>query len=178
MQRRDEKHNGVVELFVSALGWAVPRRFEHTVSTSATSARCRGIVFYESGCLGDPRTDCFLQVNQLAVRGTHLLLSAAVYAIRYRICTGWHAVEIPVDADKVLDVAAKMSRWLGRQNFDRYESRREFRVRHPETADYSWSRIRQLGPPYYVVVAKHNGRLSLKQRKSETCKRAMRRRSA
>jgi hypothetical protein len=170
LQRRGNKYWTAIQSFVTALGWEMPRRFEHLTPKTEPGTGRKRLVFYESGDVGTPHTDCFIQLNELGIEDKHVLLSGAVYAIRYRICTGWHPIRLLADADEAMHVAATLSPWLGRKNFVRYASRRVFRELHPETVGYSWSKVRQLGPPYFVVVIRQNGRLVVKQEKSVTCK--------
>ena len=72
---------------------------------------------------------------------------AAVYAVRYRICTGWHGFQITGDRRRLRDEARRLESWMHRRWFVTLEGRRAFRVRHPECAGYTWKRLREEGPP-------------------------------
>jgi hypothetical protein len=74
---------------------------------------------------------------------------ASVFALRYRICTGWHKFHPYVDAQKLGREARRLDNFLNRRWFTTIEKRREFRLLHPECAEYSWRRLREEGPPYY-----------------------------
>jgi hypothetical protein len=89
----------------------------------------------------------FLQINQ-APNGQAINYVGAVYAMRYGICTGWHAFKLFAGAQQMAAEAAKVEDWLHRRWFETPDMRREFRQLHPECSNYSWSRIQQQGPPY------------------------------
>lgn len=116
------------------LGWPTARRLQHTGPTDIGV-----IVWYEAG---DGRT-CFLQVNVLPQP------CACVYAPRYRLCSGWHALtayalrQMPAEA-------ARLQVWLGHAGFATAEARRTYRALHPECVGYSWKKLRESGPPYRV----------------------------
>lgn len=152
---------------MKALGWPAPKRFEHAIRDSSNNTVLQ-LVSY-SAYTGASPTDCFLQLNLLHESDDVLLLAGAVYAIKYRICTGWHVIYLP-RYDKLLNqIAGEWSSWLGLSNFSSLAARATFRNSHPETIGYTWKRIRQIGPPYFVVTACRAGHLRASQRKSETC---------
>jgi hypothetical protein len=72
--------------FAVALGWVDLRLCEHRGSGEAGVAT----TWYESGPSDGVRSDFFLQINE-APRGQALTYIGAVYAMRYRLCSGWHA---------------------------------------------------------------------------------------
>jgi hypothetical protein len=110
-----------------------------------------------------------MQVNELGYDRTRLYCSAAVYAPRFRICTGWHAVKLTVEVPPAQE-ALRLSNWLHWQNISSYRGRREFRERHPEAVGYSWAAIRAYGPPYRVQLQIRARQKVLMQRKSVKCK--------
>lgn len=144
----------MIKKFVESLGWPSPSRYEHSVQDRSNVDLPKRLVWYESGSVGNPRTDCFLQLNELGCEGQSVLLAGAVYALRYRLCTGWHPIELSTDQDKFEQSLNYVSPWLNYDNFHTLEMRRAFRKLHPETANYSWTSIRERGSPYYVVVDK------------------------
>jgi hypothetical protein len=85
----------------------------------------------------------FLQINEHPCFQTKTY-SAAVYAKRYGICTGWHCFEL---ADG--DAAATLAPWLSRRQFKEREWRRNFKICHPECCvePTRW-------PPYFPDDAK------------------------
>lgn len=113
-------------LVAEALGWPKPKRLTHAIAAESRSVE---IVWFESG---SHRT-ALLQIN-LRPR-----LRAAVYALRYRIFTGWHDIS--------LRRAEQLASVLGLANFATLEGRRAFRRRHPVFSCWSWDRIRGLPPP-------------------------------
>jgi hypothetical protein len=73
---------------------------------------------------------------------------AAVYAIRYGLCTGCHKFFPYEDIGRLRKEAERLGEFLSFEWFATPMKRREFRVRHPECARYTWSRIRKEGVPY------------------------------
>lgn len=156
-----------VRSIVRSLGWGKAVRYSHNPSQKFSNSNdgksTEKLVWYEAGEVGDPKTDCFLQLNELAETRGVLICSAAVYAIRYRICTGWHAFRLDQDSHRRSEEAGRLSEWLHYDNFSSVAARREFRLRHPETTGYSWQKIKTDGPPYFVVVTKQRGGIKVSQ---------------
>lgn len=73
---------------------------------------------------------------------------ACVYALKYRICTGWHKFYPYKNEDRLRREASRLSEFLSYSFFCTPVQRREFRRRHPECAGYSWRKLREDGPPY------------------------------
>jgi hypothetical protein len=94
----------------------------------------------------------FLQINECPI-GQTTTYTAAVYAIRYRIYTGWHSLKLPCDVHCVDREADRLDSWLHARWFESLVSRRQFRTLHPECSAWSWKRIGQESPPYEVVDA-------------------------
>ncbi|QDT00617.1 hypothetical protein HG15A2_39560 [Adhaeretor mobilis] len=155
----------------SQLGWGKPHSHYQIQSDIGTST---GLFWYEAGDIGDPRTDCFLQVNELECRDQARIVKAAVYAPRYRLCTGWHVIRFMMSTEEsVLNEAVRLRQWLHRDNFTNLESRRKFRSNHPETTGYSWRVLRKYGPPFYVTVDNTKGIANVETHQSEKCKQAI-----
>lgn len=122
------------------LGWDNLRRREHIPEgTTATHQLAPISVWYES----DPsETGVWLQINE------NPTWCATVYAVRYRICTGFHRFVLK-DKRQIEREAKRLATFLSREWFDSIESRRVFRRLHPECAGYTWDRLQRHGPPYY-----------------------------
>jgi hypothetical protein len=126
-----------IEDFYSDLGWTRPRRLSFTLPRSEVRrSSSRKIVWYESG----ERDYYVLQVN------TTPRWFAAVFAIRYRIFTGWHKIpQFPVIRFPTSRLEL-MSELFHVSHFATVTGRRQFRVHHPEAGGFSWTKIRTLGP--------------------------------
>ena len=85
--------------------------------------------------------DVILQINE------NPSWQAAVYAIRYRICTGWHSFEFTAQKTRLRDEAKRLESLLHRRWFVTLDGRRAFRTRYPEYTGYTWRRLRESGPP-------------------------------
>jgi hypothetical protein len=120
--------------------------------------RCRGhmwkeqgllITWYESGVSGGSRSHFCFQINESPI-GQTSKYSAAVYAIRYRICTGWHSFSLGLNASCIRLEADRLHTWLHRSWFDSPASRRRYRHMHPECCGWTWRRIREDRLPYEI----------------------------
>src|SRR5690348_7572586 len=111
--REDDLRRKCVERFVRGLGWSKPRRFEKTLRLRQ-GADCR-ILWYESGDTGDNRRDCCLQVNDLGFHESVVYCAAAVYAPRFKICTGFWPARLSV-ADGIREEALRLGAWLHRSH--------------------------------------------------------------
>lgn len=157
-----------IAIFSEQLGWGVPQAYQHTIPGEKQSEQ---LVWYEAGDIGNPRTDLFLQINELGPEVQNHSFSAAVYAPRYRICTGWQIIELKGSTEElVVKEAERLNDWLHKKNFLTLNSRRDFRLRHPETADYSWPKIREYGPPYFVRVRRQKHGIKVERCRSDRCK--------
>lgn len=74
---------------------------------------------------------------------------ACVYAMRYRICTGWHRFTLHRNQSRLESEARRLREFMNCSWFAMTAKRREFRSLHPECANYTWRRLREEGPPYY-----------------------------
>jgi len=64
-----------------------------------------------------------------------------VYAVRFRLYTGWHAFAF--GSKNELDrEAERLDGVLHRKWFATLEGRRQFRCRHPECAGFNWGTVR------------------------------------
>jgi len=125
------------------LGWSGLERQEH-VATDERFSHIAGqsIVWYLAGSYDDVA----FQVNVTPS------LRVAVFALRYRICSGWHAFKLHSDSVRAQSEAEaeadRLDAWVHSRWFVSREARRMFRARHPECAGYSWRRLREVGPPF------------------------------
>ena len=119
------------------LGWPDLRIYQHNCVDDGSPTVT---TWYESGQSDGQRSDFFLQINE-SPQGQALTYVGAIYAMRYRICSGWHRFKL---SDSIEGVAP----WLHRRWYDTLVMRRQFRSLHPECDNYSWARIRTQGPPY------------------------------
>jgi hypothetical protein len=109
-------HDELVASFVRALNWPNPRKFEHGARFNEQEGPVTRLVWFETGEIGDNRTDCFLQVNRLGCNNRTVLCSAAVYAPRFRICTGWHPVRLS-NHESAISEAERLRDWFDRKNY-------------------------------------------------------------
>jgi hypothetical protein len=124
--------------FAAMLGWRSLREFRHIIKEDAPGISAGTLIrWYESGSIDH----MFLQINELPP------YQAAVYAMRYRLCTGWHAFKLYPGARMQAKEAARLEEWLHRKWFTTIERRREFRRRHPECCNYTWRKIAECGTP-------------------------------
>ena len=133
-----------LQQFVEQLGWH-GLRIQESVSPPAHSIP-DGLsrYFYTIGEMDD---GLYVQINPKPEFHPRLF-AMSVYAMRYRICSGWHAFLLPPTSSVQNEELAKIEPWTGHARFDSQSARRDYRQRHPECAGYSWRRIRSEGPPY------------------------------
>jgi len=110
------------------------------------------ITWYESGNNDGSRSDLFLQINESPI-GQTATYAAAVYAIRYHICTGWHSMKLGPNAQPLDSEVERLDSWLHRRWFESLANRQQYRMMHPECTGWSWKRIRHERLPYDVVDA-------------------------
>jgi len=132
-------------------GWSELRR-ELVSYVDEQSGKRRTVVYYVSG-QNDWRLPAplYLQINQCPI-GQLRQYSVAVYALGYRICSGWYCFRLSEQHADQARISA-LSDLVGRSHFDTVESRRAFRKNHPECAGYSWPKIRRYGTHYEIIDA-------------------------
>jgi hypothetical protein len=135
--------------FARRLGWPALRCHQHVWEDGNLL-----VTWYESGKTDGSRNDLFLQINECPI-GQTATYTAAVFAIRYRICTGWHSMRLERDGNGHLREADRLEPWLHRRWFESLLNRREFRRLHPECSGWSWKRVREERLPYEVVDAEN-----------------------
>lgn len=118
------------------------RKHRH-VTRESTVDLPRGtvITWYESGSFDT----LLFQVNTAPV------FHAAVFATRYRLCSGWHEFELSSNISELKGEAIRLGNWLSCDCFATLEGRRRFRKLHPECAGITVAKLRLHGPPYDYV---------------------------
>lgn len=142
MPMGNEKRLKCLQRLVRLLGWKSPLRiYKHIISEEeCPSLAGRVITWYETGVSRCGRLDCFLQINE-PPEGQSAPYMAGVYAIRYRICTGWHKFGLSArDSDQKRE-ARRLWPWLAYEWFASIQKRRAFRNAHPECTGYTWHRL-------------------------------------
>jgi len=129
----------LVELrkFARKLGWRGFRQLRHEYDAGT-------ILWYIAG---STRDNLFLQINESPI-GQAIVYEAAVYATRYAIVSGFHAMRLTPDGRCDDSEVQRLDNWLHRRWFDTPASRREYRMRHPECAGWSRGRIRREQLPH------------------------------
>jgi hypothetical protein len=144
MRLNAEKPLGRLQEVVRLLGWrSCLRLCQHRVTEQDAPPDLRGnvITWYEVGIANGNRSDCFLQINE-SPQGQTITYTGAVYAIRYRICTGWHKFRLLSDDDELKREATRLATWLAWDWFASIEKRRAFRQAYPECVGHGWRTIR------------------------------------
>ena len=126
--------------FASALGWSPLRLRQHDATGEAP------VTWYESGDVIHGRSAFFFQINERPI-GNPRTYEAAVYAIRFRIYTGWREFQLDAALNFNLAEAKRLESLLHRRLFVSPATRKLFRANHPECANYSWQRVRETGRP-------------------------------
>lgn len=146
--RSSERQLILLSELVSKLGWPKLRRFRHTFGSNPRDKNALTVTWYESGKTGGFRTDFYLKVIRFpADQDKANTYEAAVFAIRYRICTPWQSFKLQSNEVRQAVELKRLRPWLARQNFDSLKARNEFRKLRPECTGYSWRKIRAVGLP-------------------------------
>lgn len=144
--RKTDKPLGSLKQLAFKLGWPRLRLRQHVFDDGKT------IAWYVAGNAEGSRHDLFLQINECPI-GQTVTYTAAVYAVRYGLCSGWHSVTLSTDPTHNDAEVKRVDAWLHRRWFDTLAGRRQYRSRHPECTGWSWSRIARERLPYEVVDA-------------------------
>jgi hypothetical protein len=144
MKSRDmTKPLGLLRKFAKHLGWRSRLQlYQHHIDEreAAWKGLERVVTWYEAAGSTDGKSDFFLQFNETP-QGQTVTYSGAVYAIRYRIFTGWHDFQLFASDYDLKREAERLVEWLAYDMFSTIETRRVFRKAHPECAGYTWRRI-------------------------------------
>lgn len=108
------------------LGWPRLKRHRHHGPNQI-------ITWFVSGVAAAGRLDCFLQINECPI-GQQKQYSAAVYAPRFRLCSGWHTFLLTEPLPPI--VVTRLASWLAASHFHTAAGRRAYRNAHPETVGY------------------------------------------
>ena len=131
--------------FASMLGWSSLKKYRHVIRDSSAGVPLGTVItWYESGDFNR----VLFQVNMTPS------LHAAVFATRFRVCTGWHKFRLSSKATDLRKEAERLRDWFAHDRFVTAEGRRKFRKQHPECAGYTVKRLRTAGPPYEYVTTK------------------------
>lgn len=133
--------------FARQLGWRNLRMRQHIVQRDG-----RLITWYVAGQAEGLRDDPFLQINECPI-GQTASYTAAVYAIRYRICSGWHSMRLTPSGHCDDSEVERLDAWLHRRWFEALAGRRAYRAVHAECTGWSRARSRRERLPYEVVDA-------------------------
>jgi hypothetical protein len=148
MLKNGDESIGLLRVWSRSLGWKSRlRAYRHWAGRDAKRRLGVEVVrWYECGQSTGGRFDCFLQINEYG-RPHAEQYEAAVYAIRFRLCTGWHRFRLFGDQEKLKREADRLADWLDWKWFGSIDGRRQFRQTHPECTGYSWAKLRRDGPP-------------------------------
>ncbi len=126
------------EAFADHLGWPGLELLEHRIpaDVQARLGCAAWVWWFEAAWI----PGVWLQLNQ------HLL-SAAVYAVRFRVVSGWYPLELASPEQARQESEALHSR-LAFEWFSTPAGRKQLRARHPECKGYTWPRLRERGAPY------------------------------
>lgn len=122
-----------INKFVQALGWPEPVEY---IKEPPIEVSPEPIVWYESVVA----YSATLQVN--VSPSPH----ACVFAMRYRICTGWHPIML--EGEPLRKRVSAVASFLALRWYETSEMRKVFRKLHPECRNYTWDRLQKDGPPY------------------------------
>lgn len=120
------------------LGWRNLRRHLEVVGPGFSVPQGTTIVWYTSGHYGQ----IALQINERPD------WRACVYAIPYRLCSGWHRFSLCENPDELDREVARLREWIDRKWFATRHDRGRYRRLHPECYGYDWDRVAAKGPPY------------------------------
>ena len=132
-----------LDALLALLGWPATTRCRLPAELAHDLTSLEATYF----TIGEMDEPLYLQTNPQL--GAHpLLFGVSIYAMRYRLCSGWHGVllrESPTDLEAEAMLAEP---WLARRHFDSPASRQTYHEAHPECGGYDWGRVREEGPPY------------------------------
>ncbi|MFO0898912.1 MAG: hypothetical protein U0836_15920 [Pirellulales bacterium] len=143
MSRPSPQLIAAAEAFADYLGWPRLELCEHQIPADV-QARIGGppaVWWFEATWI----PGVWLQLNQHPV-------SAAVYAVRFRLVSGWYPLEL-ASPDEARREAETLHSRLACEWFTTPAGRKQLRARHPECKGYRWARLREEGPPYRIVAS-------------------------
>lgn len=133
-----------VDSVLRRLGWPKSElcRFPEECESGGALALALALRHYFS--IGEMDHPLYVQVN-LQGDAHPLLAMVGVYAMRYRICSGWHGVLLRESPDELMAEADAAASWVAREHFDSAAARQSYRTAHPECGGWSWKRLRDEG---------------------------------
>jgi len=138
-----------LNLWAAALGWPELRSVRRVLEDFR--GRSLTVMSYEAGEASGRRDHVALHINEHPI-GQATIYAAAVYAVRYRICSGWHVFCLKADDVSLQAEGERLACWLDRSWFESADRRRKYRRMHPECVGFTWTRLREKGPPYVPEV--------------------------
>jgi hypothetical protein len=143
MSRPSQELIASAEAFAGQLGWPQLRLREDLIpaDVQARYGCAPSVWWFEADWI----PGVWLQLNQYP-------LSAAVYAVRFRLVSGWYPLELASPKQARREAETLHSR-LALEWFSTPEGRKQLRARHPECKGYTWPRLREEGPPYRIVAS-------------------------
>lgn len=129
-----------IRRFIRLLGWPRPTYGRHVVRGSLEPKQDGMILrWYDSGNYDYALLEINLQPN----------VRACVFAIRYRLCTGWYEIS-PLISDHCLqNEVQRLDEYLAYKWFSSNKNRHRYRLLHPECSGWTWKRLRSESPPFY-----------------------------
>jgi hypothetical protein len=79
------------------------------------------------------------------------VFGVAVYALRYRLVSGWHPFHLSTIDDHILAEAWRLDQFVAYDWFRTIERRAQFRRRFPECKGWTAKRVKRDFAPYIVV---------------------------
>ncbi len=79
------------------------------------------------------------------------VFGVAVYALRYRLVSGWHPFHLSTVEDHILAEAWRLDQYVGWEWFSTKARRAQFRKRFPECKGWTAKRVKRDFAPYIVV---------------------------
>ena len=73
--------------------------------------------------------------------------NCAVYALRYRLFSGWHEFALGRTSTQLLMEASRLESTVAHEWFATAQGRCEYRKNHPLSAGFTWEKVRALRPP-------------------------------
>lgn len=125
------QHSHAIQSAFQFFGWPVAKFHDRTLPDGST------ICWYESD-------DGYI-MSQINLSP---LVHMGVFALRYRLCCAWIRLPVPENDAGQSRVWASLRGLLHYDNFSTLNGRRNYRIHHPECNNYSWKRIREIGPPF------------------------------
>ena len=96
--------------------------------------------------------DLFLQFNQVycsEILDDSICLAAAVYALKFNVCSGWFPFVLKDTS--LIPLMSSALEYLHYSNFSDSRSAQVYCNTFSECGNYSWGKIRSVGVPYTVV---------------------------